>query len=294
MINRNWMYKFEIVNKINKDNGETVEEKIKFALLKPNRKLKEDGELFYAKEVSRFAKAGVLPKAAWGTILSNGGGSISEQEREVYGELLLKFRDGSFELQSILIKTESERSNAEKKRADEIIIELDSIRKEIQSFESSQIAIFENTAESKARNRTILWWVLFTSYLEKGGEHVPFFEGETFEEKLDAYDTFEETNAEDHINILGIRRLTYLITLWFLGKADTEEDFENFYQNLIKNSDDNPVENEEKEVVVTETIKETVTTPSTDSEVKIEETTVVKEIAGTVVEKETLEVVTPA
>ena len=121
MINRNWMYKFEIVNKINKDNGETVEEKIKFALLKPNRKLKEDGELFYAKEVSRFAKAGVLPKAAWGTILSNGGGSISEQEREVYGELLLKFRDGSFELQSILIKTESERSNAEKKRADEIM-----------------------------------------------------------------------------------------------------------------------------------------------------------------------------
>ena len=296
MINRNWMYKFEIVNKINKDNGETVEDKIKFSLLKPNRKLKEDGELFYAKEVSRFAKAGVLPKAAWGTILSNGGGSISEQEREVYGELLLKFRDSSFELQSILIKTESERSNAEKKRADEIIIELDSIRKDIQSFESSQIAIFENTAESKARNRTILWWVLFTSYIEKGGEHVPFFEGETFEEKLDAYDVFEETNAEDNINILGIRRLTYLITLWFLGKADTEEDFDTFYQSLVKNSDESPVENSSKEetVTITETVTETITVPSTESLAKIEETTVIKEIDGTVLEKEVIETTTPA
>lgn len=242
MSNKTWMYKFEIANKVNKENGETVDEKVKFALLKPNRRLKEDGELFYAKEVSRFAKAGVLPKAAWGTILSNGGGSISEKEREIYGDLLLKFRDASFELQSILIKTESERSEAEKKRADEIIVDLDEIRKEIQSFESSQIAIFENTAEAKARNRTILWWVLFTSYVEKNGEYVPFFDGENFDEKISSYDIFEDIGNENNINIIAIRRLTYLITLWFLGKVETEEDFDTFYQNLIKESEEKPEE----------------------------------------------------
>ena len=96
-----WLYEFDAKNVIKKDDGtqETVNKK--FALLKPNRRLREDGELFYAAETSRFAKAGVLPKAAWGTILSNGGGSISEQEREQYGNLLLKFRDLSFELQTI-------------------------------------------------------------------------------------------------------------------------------------------------------------------------------------------------
>ena len=92
--NKNWLYEFEIKN----DKDETK----KFAILKPNRKLKEEGELFYSSEVSRFAKAGVLPKAAWNTILSNGGGSISEKDREVYGNLLIDFRDKSFELQSIL------------------------------------------------------------------------------------------------------------------------------------------------------------------------------------------------
>lgn len=264
MTNKTWMYKFEVTNKVNKENGETVEEKAKLALLKPNRRLKEEGELFYAKEVSRFAKAGVLPKAAWGTILSNGGGSISEKEREVYGELLLKFRDASFELQSILIKTESERTEAEKKRSDEIIVELDEIRKEIQSFESSQIAIFENTAEAKARNRTILWWVLFTSYVEKNGEYVPFFDGETFDEKIGSYDIFEDLNNEDSINIISIRRLTYLITLWFLGKVETEEDFDSFYQNLIKESDTVKAEEivEEKSsepVIIEKTVEEKIT-----------------------------------
>jgi len=289
MTNKTWMYKFEVINKINKDNGETVEEKAKLALLKPNRKLKEDGELFYAKEVSRFAKAGVLPKAAWGTILSNGGGSISEKEREVYGELLLKFRDASFELQSILIKTESERTEAEKKRSDEIIIELDEIRKEIQSFESSQISIFENTAEAKARNRTILWWVLFTSYIEKNGEYVSFFDGETFDEKLNSYDIFEDLNSENNINLIAIRRLTYLITLWFLGKVETEEDFDSFYQNLIKEAEETPVEEIVKEEVVQEKPAEIIST-----EKIIEEKITVEKIESTPVENIIQEPVTPA
>jgi hypothetical protein len=283
MTNKTWMYKFEVTNKVNKDNGETVEEKAKLALLKPNRKLKEDGELFYAKEVSRFAKAGVLPKAAWGTILSNGGGSISEKEREVYGELLLKFRDASFELQSILIKTESERTEAEKKRSDEIIIELDEIRKEIQSFESSQISIFENTAEAKARNRTILWWVLFTSYIEKNGEYVSFFDGETFDEKLNSYDIFEDLNSENSINLIAIRRLTYLITLWFLGKVETEEDFDSFYQNLIKESE---------EVVVEDKIEEKTEIASTEK--AVEEKVVVEKIETINVEEISTTPVTPA
>lgn len=268
MTNKNWMYKFEMANKINKDNGETIEEKLKFALLKPNRRLKEDGELFYAKEVSRFAKAGVLPKAAWGTILSDGGGSISEKEREIYGELLLKFRDASFELQSILIKTESERSDIEKKRSDQIIIELDEIRKEIQNFESSQIAIFENTAEAKARNRTILWWLLTLSYVEKNGDYVQFFEGDGFEEKLNSYDLYEDLNDENNINIIGLRRLTYLITLWFLGKADTEKDFDIFYKNFLKkeqeNTEENIVDKKDNEEPVKTVIEEKIVTEKID------------------------------
>lgn len=243
-----WLYEFDAKDIIKKDDGSQETVIKKFALLKPNRRLREDGELFYASETSRFAKAGVLPKAAWNTILLNGGGSISDQEREVYGELLLKFRDESLELQSILFKTEDQRSEADKKRMDEITLNLENIKNEIQSFESSQIAIFENTAEAKARNRTILWWLLNLSYKKDGEEYKLFIPGNSFEEKLNFYDDLEINNDEFNLTIL--RRLTLLVTVWFLGKAETVEDFKYFDDTVIEKTS-------EKTEAVTEEIKKT-------------------------------------
>ncbi len=249
-----WLYEFDAKNVIKKDDGSQETIVKKFALLKPNRRLREDGELFYATETSRFAKAGVLPKAAWGTILSNGGGSISDQQREEYGGLLLKFRDLSFELQTILIKGEGDRSEAEKLRSDELIGDLDDIRKNIQNFETSQIAIFENTAEAKARNRTILWWVMNLSFEKDGDNFQQIFKGETFEEKLLQYDAFEEEENKYEFLLGVIRRVTYLTTLWFLGRVETNEDFELFDKSFLK---ENKVEAEElkKEEVKVEEVK---------------------------------------
>lgn len=252
-----WLYEFEAKNLIKREDGSQETLVKKFALLKPNRRLREDGELFYAAETSRFAKAGVLPKAAWGTILSNGGGSISEQEREQYGNLLLKFRDLSFELQSILIKGEGERTESEKIRSNELINDLEDIRKDIQNFEASQIAIFENTAEAKARNRTILWWVLNLAFEKDGDGFQPIFKKESFEDKLSEYDSFEEDEEKNEFILGVIRRITYLITLWFLGRADTIEDFKTFDKSFLNENKSEllPVENNEvKEVVIDETV----------------------------------------
>ena len=256
------LYEFEAKNLVKKDDGSQETVIKKFSILKPNRRLREEGELFYAAEVSRFAKAGVLPKAAWSTILSNGGGSISQEEREVYGGLLLKFRDLSFELQAILIKGEGERTEAEKSRSNELIKELDDIRKEIQNFEASQIAIFENTAEAKARNRTILWWVMNLSYEKIDENYNSIFQGESFNDKLLKYDSLED-DYEKYEFLLGvIRRITYLITLWFLGRAETVSDFEIFDKNFLNENTDvapEPVvekETEKQEVSNTNVIEE--------------------------------------
>lgn len=252
-INKNWLYEFEVEESTTKDGGDIIKNKKKFAILKPNRRLREDGELFYAAETSRFAKAGVLPRAAWNTILSNGGGSISDKEREVYGGLLLKFRDASLELQSILFKTEDQRSEAEKTRANELTEDLDSIRKEIQAFESSQIAIFENTAEAKARNRTILWWVLNLAHENINNKYEEIVKGDSFNDKLESYDNLENTNNEFMLSVL--RRLTYLITVWFLGKAETEEEFKYFdnINNKDKEENDEEVSVEQEKVIKNET-----------------------------------------
>jgi hypothetical protein len=256
-----WLYEFDAKNTVKKDDGSQETIIKKFALLKPNRRLREDGELFYAAETSRFAKAGVLPKAAWNTILSNGGGSISDQDRELYGNLLLKFRDLSFELQSILIKGESDRTETEKNRVNIILSELEDVRNDIQSFESSQISIFENTAEAKARNKTILWWVMFLAYRKDGEDYKPLFEGDSYENKIMVYDNLEDEEDQNEFLLSTIRRITYLVTLWFLGKANTIEDFELFDKSYLKDdskSTDSNIEQEEVKVseeVIIEEIK---------------------------------------
>jgi hypothetical protein len=227
MDNKKWYYKFQGSRQVNNEDGTSTTETASFAILKPNRKMREEGELFFASETSRFAKAGVLPKAAWNTILSNGGGTISDDQREVYGGLLNQFRDKSFELQSLLVKTDGERNEEEKAKLDKLTVEMEEIRRKIQSFESQQINIFENTAEAKARNRAILWWVTNLAYKEVDGNYVPLFNEETFEQKLDKYDEIEQ--AEDNGFMMGmLRKITYLITLWFLGRAEKEEDFAEF------------------------------------------------------------------
>jgi hypothetical protein len=252
MDNKKWYYEFFADKVENKEDGSSSKEKLKFAILKPNRRQREDGELFYASETSRFAKAGVLPKAAWNTILSNGGGSISEQDREEYGKLLSDYRTKSFDLQAILIRSNGNLEEQDKTAIESITNDLTDIKNKIQAFEASQINVFENTAEAKARNRAILWWVTTLAYKNVDGKYVPIFGQENFDAKLDAYDEIEQSEGEDFLLAI-LRRFTYLITLWFLGRANTTAEFKDLDDAFTKSSE--VVEAPSTEEVKTEEVK---------------------------------------
>jgi len=232
---KKWLYQFEAVKKA-PENGKKADV-IKIGVLKPTRKLKEDGEIFYASEVSRFAKAGVLPKAAWGTILSNSGGTISDEERERYGKVLVEFQEKSLELQKLLALPEEEKTKEVLESIKNNTDDLNSLRSEVQSFESSQISIFENTAEAKARNKAILWWCLnLTHIINEDGSLSKICEGATFSDKLDKYDSLEENEDENEFLLIILRRAAYLVALWFLGRASSKEDFELYDKDYITES----------------------------------------------------------
>ena len=253
-----WYYEFSVTDK-------TGAQTKKYAILKPNRKIREDGELFFASETSRFAKAGVLPRAAWNTILSNGGGTISDSERESYGKLLADYRTNSFELQSILIKSDGSRSEDENKRIEELLVKIEEIKRNIQSFESEQINIFENTAEAKARNRTILWWMLQLSFVENSGSYVPVFDGESFYDKLDKYDEINDSDNEELS--FTVQRLTYLVTLWFLGRAEKTEDFASLDQEFSSSKkEENAEVKPEEDAVVAPDATVAPATPETSAQ----------------------------
>lgn len=52
------------------------------------------------------------------------------------------------------------------------------IRNRMQDFESLREAVFDQTADSRAKNKVVLWWILNLSYIKdelEGNEIVPLF-----------------------------------------------------------------------------------------------------------------------
>ena len=205
-------YLYAFYHKLNGENK-------KFYILKPNRKLRQGGELEYAKQLAKFVKAGLLPKAAWGTILDNSGGTISESEAQSYTQAKNTFFELSLELNKLQQQESTEERN---KKIEDLMLDIEIVKNKIQSFELEQIYIFENTAEAKARNTTIEWWLCHLSYAEND---TPFFDGNTLDEKLDWYDSLDPEKQEDFEKIKIGQKFSYLITLWYLNKIGSFEDF---------------------------------------------------------------------
>ena len=63
MNKRKHLYSFEVLDATGK--------KRTFGLLKPNRREKESGDLYYASKLSEFISAGVLPKILWDKLFKN-------------------------------------------------------------------------------------------------------------------------------------------------------------------------------------------------------------------------------
>ena len=109
------------------------------------------------------------------------------------------------------------------------------------------------------------------SYEKDGDNYSPIFKGESLEEKLLQYDNFEDEETKYEFLLGVIRRITYLTTLWFLGRADTSEDFEAFDKSFLR---ENKLEAEESPKEEPKKVEEVKV-----EEVKIEETvSIIEEI----------------
>ena len=92
----------------------------------------------------------------------------------------------------------------------------------------AQSSLYDQTAENRARNKTILWWVLHLSYSDQESEgeteELQFFEGLNYEEKLANYDAMEEEDDEFILNIVA--KFSYYVSFWYVSKVNTKDEFE--------------------------------------------------------------------
>ena len=197
----------------------------KFFIKKPTRALFEEAELFYAVKLSEGIKAGLLTRSLLSKRYSNDGGALSDQDKGKYAELYIKLFEKQNEFQKLSITDKNDRSKEDQEYFDKLSAEIINLRTEIQDFEIAQASLFDQTAENRARNKTILWWILQLSFMiEKDGKEGPLFGDGSFEEKLAIYDAVEEDQDEWLKSV--VKKFAFYVSFWYMGRASTQEEFE--------------------------------------------------------------------
>lgn len=197
---------------------------VKLGIKKPTRSLFDEAELFYGVKLSEGIKAGLLTRALLAKRFNNDGGVLSDEEQKEYNNLYNNFFNLQSEFQKLSMKEEALRNNEEKEALQKVINEMNEARDLLQKYEMAQANLFEQTAENRARNKTIMWWVLQLSLIESQDKKLKELFGEgSYEEKLKKYDEIEE--SEFNIEKIALQKLLYLISFWYIGRAATEEEF---------------------------------------------------------------------
>ena len=210
---------------------------VKLGIKKPTRSLFDEAELFYGVKLSEGIKAGLLTRALLAKRFNNDGGVLSDGEQKEYNELYLEFFNLQSEFQKLSIKEESIRTEEEKTNLKSVVEKMNDARDRLQKYEMAQANLFEQTAENRARNKTIMWWVLQLSLIQ--GEDKKFkelFTEGSYEEKLRKYDEIEESDMV--LEKVALQKLLYLISFWYIGRAASQEEFEKLLGMIQKEEKD--------------------------------------------------------
>jgi hypothetical protein len=217
-----------------------------FVVRKPSRALYDEAELFYGVKLAEGIKAGLLTRALLAKRFNNDGGVLSDPEKDKFSKLYMSLFEKQARVSTIESKPKRERTKEEETELQITIEELNVSREQIQEFEMSQASLFDQTAENRARNKTILWWVLNLAYEKDGDDHKGVFEGEDYNSKIDSYDRYEE-KEDDFIDEM-LKKFSYVVSFWFITKADTKEELD----ILLKTSEDEDKEEEAAEAEAVE------------------------------------------
>ena len=215
---------------------------------KPNRSELEDGDMFYSLELNRFIKMGLLTKAMLAKQYGNQGGVWSEKEQKLYAELLYKLHQKQIEVQQFSILSDNGKlSKRQQDKLDEAMKEMSKAKRELTEYEMIQNSLFDHTADVKARNRTIMWYILNLTYFVEGeNDNAPFevmFEGEDFEEKYRDYELKEE--VEDQLFQRCIDKISSIVTVWYISGEQEKEALDSILKEMKKDNTEEEVEDAE-------------------------------------------------
>lgn len=228
------IYSFDINLPESGDNKEK-KEPVRVVIKKPSRRMVEEASMYKAVKMSECIKRGILTKNMLATKYANEGGVLTKKEAEDHVSKYRKLSDLETEWAKIeIVNSEKQLTKKIKDKLSDILYQMNKLRKEIAETEGSYSHLFENTADVISQREEIKFLVLMLTYLQKeeDGETVmmPFFEGETFEEKEKDY--YKKDEEEDDLYKIVSSKCSYILSFWRTGAAQSREDFENLEKNI--------------------------------------------------------------
>ena len=198
-------------------------EPVRVILKEPNRRQIEEADMEYSIEMSQCVKRGILTKAMLAKKYSDSGGLLAEEDAKT---LTSKYADLSkLQTDFTRLNTKTTKKNPEenKTKEAEIIGKIAEVRREIVDMETAYASLFNHTADTKAQNRVILWYVLNLTYVVRGEEDPDeFFPVETFEEREQAYYDLDEAGDELY-NLIQAKIATF-VSYWYFTSGVTREE----------------------------------------------------------------------
>jgi len=233
--------KEEVTTKIDKKTKEetTVKKKVTtkvpltVRLKKPSRRELEEAELEFSVEMSRCVKKGILTKAMLAKKYSDSGGLMSEDDAKSLVDSYKKI----FDLQNEYARLEIIQNKTDKQveRVEEMSTELAKVRRQIVELESNYQSLFDHTADVKAQNRLILWYVVMLTYIQEETDdvEVPLFGNGDFDERLEKY--YEKEESEDSLYFLIAKKAATVLAFWFFNQASDKKSFDSLMEKLENN-----------------------------------------------------------
>ena len=242
---------------------ETIKHRI--VLGKPSVSQVENAEFFYGQKFNEYINAGFLTKAMLSKKMGDLGGVASKQTNERLQSLLLENVEAA---RTVQFYGGSEKLTGEQeeklKESKEIYL---NTKKEIADYEASVRDQFNQTADAKAEQKLIEWFVFNFSFFEDEVDDrkqlFSLFEGENFNEKRAYYLDLSDEDSEitdhtflKHKNIFAeaYEGLIRAISIWYNKLGQDQESIEKTMTQLFK--DDELEQGAEPESVEEEKAKE--------------------------------------
>lgn len=231
------------VKKIKEKVKQVIKEKqpVKIFLRKPTRTQIDDGDMFYSIWLNKFIKMGLLTRAMLAKKQVDIGGTLNEDDKVNFAKLYLQLFEKQQNVIRYSAKNRDDMSNDEQERLEKAVSELAVIRKQLSDYEAAQASIFDHTADVKARNKTITWFLLHLAYYIKGdsddNEEEPLFAGLDYDEKYNSYQEADED--QEPIFVKAIDRLSTIATIWYMSGIQEQSEFDAVIEQMNKENDVN-------------------------------------------------------